>query len=128
MIAYILKICFKQKVIDTFEKTRKKMLWNGMIRIYQMNYLKTLVNPVALILIGSGSMISNWAIIVMLVLIAGYSAHILFIYHDIIEEERSGLLIKDLKSGGKYWLYFPMFLLRRIVYIFVPLLIKRLDY
>lgn len=128
MIAYILKICFKQKVIDAFEKTRKKMLWNGMIRIYQMNYLKTLVNPVALILIGSGSMISNWAIIVMLVLIAGYSAHILFIYHDIIEEERSGLLIKDLKSGGKYWLYFPMFLLRRTVYIFVPLLIKRLDY
>jgi hypothetical protein len=39
-------------VIDAFEKTRKKMLWNGMIRIYQMNYLKTLVNPVALILIG----------------------------------------------------------------------------
>ena len=64
----------------------------------------------------------------MLVLIAGYSAHILFIYHDIIEEERSGLLIKDLKSGGDYWLYFPMFLLRRTVYIFVPLLIKRLDY
>ena len=128
MIAYILKICFKQKVIDAFEKTRKKMLWNGMIRIYQMNYLKTLVNPVALILIGSGSMISNWAIIVMLVLIAGYSAHISFIYHDIIEEERSGLLIKDLKSGGKYWLYIPMFLLRRTVYILVPLLIKRLDY
>jgi hypothetical protein len=73
-------------------------------------------------------MISNWAIIVMLVLIAGYSAYILFKYHDFIEEERSGLLIKDLKSGGDYWLYFPMFLLRRTVYIFVPLLIKRLDY
>jgi hypothetical protein len=89
-----------------------------------MNFLKTLVNPVALILIGQGNLANNWIMILTMIALACYSTYILYKYHEEIVEERSVLLLKDLKYGENYWMYFPLFLLRRILFILIPLIFE----
>ena len=46
IILAIISIFLKEKVIKIINKVKDSLVWNGLIRTFQMSYLKMLVNAV----------------------------------------------------------------------------------
>jgi hypothetical protein len=76
-LAFVLGICFKDKVTELLKKVKAKMMWNGLIRIYQMNFLKFLINPLMHIQKEDGGLTLYYIIIGVMSILALYSHIIL---------------------------------------------------
>lgn len=60
-----------------------------------------------------------------MLIISGYIIHYMSRFHEQIEEKRQGMLMKNVRDSDNYsWFYFPSFLIRRIVYISIPMIIN----
>ena len=120
----VVSIFYRKKVANLAIKVKNMLIWNGLIRTFQISVMKLEVNGMMHILKGDNDIVASYCTIGLMFVISFVIFYYLSRFRMNIEQKKQGLLINEVKRlDNTSWLYLPAFLLRRIAYIAIPLLI-----